>query len=141
MEEEKSERVLLGFALLMFALIIGYNAFFTPVIEPCVTSSVDIPVRSLNEGAVESSKEISEQSSTDANSKKSKVVQKSGRVNINTAPAQDLAKMLNGVGKATAAKIIEYREKNGGFSSIEEIKKVKGIGDKVFANIKDSITI
>ena len=62
------------------------------------------------------------------------------KVNINTASASELTS-LDGVGDATAAKIIAYRQANGSFSSIEEIKKVSGIGDKKFEAIKDSITV
>ena len=61
-------------------------------------------------------------------------------VNINTADAERLA-TLKGIGPALAQRIIEYREQNGGFKSIDEIKKVRGIGDKKFAAFKDKITI
>lgn len=63
-----------------------------------------------------------------------------GKVNINTASAAELTS-LDGVGDATAAKIIAYRQANGSFSSIEEIKKVSGIGDKKFEALKDRITV
>lgn len=63
-----------------------------------------------------------------------------GRVNINTASAEELT-TLDGVGDATASKIIAYREANGSFSSIEEIKEVSGIGDKKFEAMKDHITV
>lgn len=64
----------------------------------------------------------------------------SGKVNINTAGVSELTS-LDGVGDATAQKIIAYRQANGSFSSIEEIKKVSGIGDKKFEAIKDRITV
>jgi competence protein ComEA helix-hairpin-helix repeat region len=62
-----------------------------------------------------------------------------GKVNINTADSTQL-QTLNGVGPATAQKIIDYRESNGRFSSIEDIKNVSGIGDKTFEKLKDHIT-
>lgn len=61
-------------------------------------------------------------------------------VNINTADVDRLT-TLKGIGPATAQKIIDYREQNGAFKSIDEIKNVRGIGDKKFAAIKDRITI
>ena len=61
-------------------------------------------------------------------------------VNINTADAERLA-TLKGIGPALAQRIIEYREQNGGFKTIDEIKNVRGIGDKKFAAFKDKITI
>lgn len=63
-----------------------------------------------------------------------------GIVNINTASATQLDS-LDGIGATYAQRIIEYREANGGFKSIEEIKNVKGIGDKTFEKISASITI
>ena len=62
------------------------------------------------------------------------------RVNINTADAEQLA-TLKGIGSALAQRIIDYREQNGAFKSIDEIKNVRGIGDKKFAAFKDKITI
>ena len=63
-----------------------------------------------------------------------------GLVNINTATSEQL-QTLSGVGPVTAQKIIEYREKNGGFKRIEDLMKVSGIGTKTFENLKDLITI
>ena len=62
------------------------------------------------------------------------------KVNINTATKEELMS-LDGVGEATAEKIIAYRQEHGSFSSIEEIKEVSGIGDKKYEAIKESITV
>ena len=61
------------------------------------------------------------------------------KVNINTASESELDS-LPGIGEVTAKKIIDYRNENGKFSTIEDIKNVKGIGDNKFDDIKDSIT-
>ena len=61
-------------------------------------------------------------------------------VNLNTATADEL-EALPGVGKAKAAAIVEYREQNGGFKSKEELKQVKGIGDKIYAQVENEIEI
>ena len=63
-----------------------------------------------------------------------------GKININTADSQELQE-LNGVGPATAEKIIDYREENGRFASIDDLKDVSGIGDKSFEKIKDKIKV
>jgi competence protein ComEA len=64
----------------------------------------------------------------------------SNLININNANAAQLD-TLPGIGEATANKIINHREENGLFKSIEEIKKVNGIGDKKYEEIKSLISI
>ena len=63
-----------------------------------------------------------------------------GIVNINTATINELCK-LPGIGEKTAEKIIEYREKSGGFETIEELKNIEGIGEVKFNKIKFNITV
>ena len=61
-------------------------------------------------------------------------------VNINTADPEEL-KTLPGIGDSKARSIVAYREKNGAFGTIEDIKNVDGIGDGVFAKLEDCITV
>jgi len=61
-------------------------------------------------------------------------------VNLNTATAADL-EALPGIGKSTALRIVEYREKSGGFKKVEELMNVKGIGEKSFLKIKSRLTV
>ena len=61
-------------------------------------------------------------------------------VNLNTATAQEL-QTLSGIGEKKAEAIITYRETNGSFQTIDDLKKVKGIGEKTFDSLKESITI
>lgn len=63
-----------------------------------------------------------------------------GKININTASVDELMS-LNGIGEVKAKAIVDYRNENGSFSSIEEITLVSGIGEKSFEKIKDSITV
>lgn len=63
-----------------------------------------------------------------------------GKININKAGIEELTK-LSGVGPKTAEKIIEYRTINKGFMNIQEIKLVKGIGDKMYEKIKNNLEI
>lgn len=66
--------------------------------------------------------------------------EKNQKVNINTATKEELMKLSN-IGESKAQKIIDYRKANGNFSSIEDIKKVSGIGDKLYDSIKENITV
>jgi competence protein ComEA len=61
-------------------------------------------------------------------------------VNLNTATATQIA-TLPGIGPKAAERIIEYRQKNGGFKKIEELMNVKGIGEKSFLKLKPLITV
>jgi competence protein ComEA len=63
-----------------------------------------------------------------------------GKININTATIAELD-TLPGIGPAIAQRIIEYRAQNGAFQKIEDLKKVRGIGDALFDQIKDLVTV
>ncbi len=62
------------------------------------------------------------------------------KVNINTATSSEL-QALNGVGESTANAIIQYREENGMFKSVEDLANVKGIGSKKVEKFTDSVTV
>ncbi len=63
-----------------------------------------------------------------------------GKVNLNTAPKEELM-LLPGIGDLLAERIIAYRKENGGFFSKDEIKQVQGIGDGKYEAIRHYITI
>lgn len=78
--------------------------------------------------------------SSSTKTSKSNNIQTNSKVSINTASKEELM-TLSGVGDAKAQKIIEYREKNGSFKTLEDIKNVSGIGDSMYEKIKDNITL
>jgi competence protein ComEA len=61
-------------------------------------------------------------------------------VNVNTANVAQL-ETLPGIGKSTAERILEYREKSGGFKKIEDLMNVRGIGEKSFLKLKPLVTV
>ncbi|MFA5158134.1 MAG: helix-hairpin-helix domain-containing protein [Patescibacteria group bacterium] len=95
-------------------------------LEQQITELKSTPVPAINSG---------ELSSPSANSSPI-----SGKININTATQAEL-ESLPGIGPTYAKRIIEYRTANGGFKSIDQIKNVKGIGEKTYAKFSDKISI
>ena len=85
-------------------------------------------------------KKQSETSSVADKASGKKQTAESEKININEATADELTK-LPGVGKSTALRIIDYREKNGNFQEIEDLKKVKGIGKSKFKKLENFICV
>ncbi|MCH4005770.1 MAG: helix-hairpin-helix domain-containing protein [Eubacterium sp.] len=96
-----------------------------------------VPGQSGNGGAADGN---SAQGGAGANSAGASGSQNSNLVNINQADLLQLQK-INGVGPVTAEAIKAYREEHGLFQKKEDLKKVRGIGDKTFEKIKDQITL
>ena len=62
------------------------------------------------------------------------------RININTASVKQLMQLKN-IGESYAARIVSYREKNGPFKSVDDLKKVKGIGSKTIDLNRNRLTV
>jgi len=61
-------------------------------------------------------------------------------LNLNTATQAQL-EALPGIGASTATRILEYRQKNGGFKKVEDLMNVRGVGEKSFLKLKPLITV
>ncbi len=119
-----TEKILLIVALILFAGIIFFNAFYK--------SDASIPsVIYINENDKVNSENLDDNESN----------RNLNKININTATVEELSENLSGVGESIAKRIVEYREHNGEFTNIEDIKNVSGIGDKMFESIKDLICV
>ncbi|WP_044747674.1 helix-hairpin-helix domain-containing protein [Aeribacillus alveayuensis] len=89
----------------------------------------------LVDGSIVYVPKIGEQASNDNNQSPS-----NNKININNATMEEL-QTLTGIGPSKAEAIISYREENGPFQAVDEIKNVSGIGEKSFEKIKDNITV
>jgi competence protein ComEA len=63
-----------------------------------------------------------------------------GKININSATVEELTQ-LQKVGPKTAERIVAYRDANGPFKTVDDLKNVKGIGDKILELNKDRLTV
>lgn len=80
---------------------------------------------------------------TDSDSDKTDYMNKNdsnAKINLNTASEDDLQK-IKGIGPKTAERIIKYREEIGGYKKTEQLMEVEGIGEKMYANIEQHLTI
>ena len=137
------EKILIIIALTLCAGILFYNAFFIPQIS--IPSVIYVNADESNESKESSNSSIeSENNSNNLSDGKensqNKSAESSSKVNINTATAEELEK-LDGIGPAIAQRIVVYRNTNGKFLSIDEIKNVSGIGEKTFEKFKNDICV
>lgn len=153
-EEAWQKRLLILLASVACAIMIGYNAFYVPDATMVWTqnssssesSAVFAESRTDSGGSAASAPDVGpvvtpSASGRNSGQRVSSATKASGKINLNTASARELMDGLNGIGVTLSARIIEYREQNGTFHSIEEIKNVSGIGEKIFERIRDKITV
>ncbi len=141
------EKILIIVALIFCAGILFYNAFFIPDISIPSVIYVDSTTDEISSAENPTSAPGSEKyssagsSSTSNSTSEPSTGSSSGKVNINTATAEELDEKLTGVGPAIAKRIVDYRNSVGKFNSIEEIMNVSGIGEKTFEKFKDLIFV
>ena len=138
MEEEALQiRCLVVVAAILCALMIGYNLFFTPEVKMTAVY-VDASSSGLDSGSTPAA--WASESENSAEGSDSENFSLDRKINLNTASAEELDE-LPGVGPVLAGRIIDYREQNGGFQSLEQLKNVSGIGEAVFEKLKDFISL
>lgn len=121
------------------AILLGLISFI--VLEAPRELVSDVRIKSSSEACSSSVSSISEHNTPDdtaATSISSRA--EDSRINLNTATQEELMS-LDGIGEVLAGRIIAYREQNGGFAAIEELKNVYGIGEKIFEKIRNKITV
>lgn len=127
-----NKATLVAFVIMMITLLLS-------LLQIISTSNLDMEVTAKVYSSSVNSNDL-QQSLQNESSDEMQAPMEDDPININTATLE-LLMQLNGIGDAKAAAIIEYREQNGGFNKIEDIMNVKGIGERIFAAIKDSIKV
>ena len=118
---------------LLVSLLVGGVVFLLRGYRPLEVSSPE-ETRSIQRPDIA---EMVEKTTQDKEEHKRKL---EGKININTASAGEF-QLLPRIGPSLSQRILAYREAQGGFKSIEDLKEVKGIGDKTFQRIREHITV
>lgn len=132
--------IVIGFGLIILSAVILYYALSMPKISVSQVSSIHISSEDISEnssyaGNVSPQKETS-QSSTENDTS----VAVNYPLNLNSCTAEELMS-ISGIGEVKANHIIEYREYLGGYTSVEQIKNIKGIGDGVYEKVSPYLTV
>lgn len=140
----KQEQVLSVIALLLLAGVILYHVLSSPIRYEVTMDDEEVTTEtvvtettvSFSVTETESLAETTVITATTA----MPGIDASGKVNLNTASLQDLM-TLKGIGQSKAQAILDDRNENGPFSSVEDLTRVSGIGEKTFENLRDQITV
>ena len=126
---------MIGIALLVMSGILIYVSLSTPGVYK-ESETTAIQNSSLTEAAASSAKSAGSASKSSDNS----ATAVSYPINLNTATVEELVS-IDGLGESRASAIIEYRDYLGGYTSVEQIKEISGIGDATYAKLAPYLTV
>lgn len=126
---------MIGIALLVMSGILIYVSLSTPGVYK-EQETTAIQNSSLTEAAANSAKSAGSASKSSDNS----ATAVSYPINLNTATVEELTS-IDGLGESRASAIIEYRDYLGGYTSVEQIKEISGIGDATYAKLAPYLTV
>lgn len=126
---------MIGIALLVMSGILIYVSLSTPGVYK-ESETTAIQNSSLTEAAASSAKSAGSASKNSDNS----ATAVSYPINLNTATVEELVS-IDGLGESRASAIIEYRDYLGGYTSVEQIKEISGIGDATYAKLAPYLTV
>ena len=144
----KQSDVLVGIALLLIAAVFAYLGFS----QPKVSNDYTVEQTTAQVYSPEFDETTQDNSSPLQNSEQNYYYESSGGnsdsdasyvsfpINLNTCTKEELME-IDGIGDARAEAIIAYREKLGGYTSVEQLKDISGIGDKTFEKIAPYVTV
>lgn len=132
--------IVIGFGLIILSAVILYYALSMPKISVSQASSIHICFEDISEnlssaGNASPQKETSQSSTENVTS-----IAVNYPLNLNSCTAEELMS-ISGIGEVKANHIIEYREYLGGYTSVEQIKNIKGIGDGVYEKVSPYLTV
>ena len=133
MKSSRQSLLMLGVALLVIAGIMLYIGLSQPRVYNATNKTL-----STTEAYIQSAQSSTAAQTTGATAQYTK--QNAFPINLNTATADELTR-ISGIGEKRAASIIAYRESIGGYTSVDQIKNIRGIGDATYAKIAPYLTV
>lgn len=135
--------IIIGIGLIILAVILIYFSLSQPKIR--IASDVNNTSAVIyNSDVSDSGSMLTKHKSSGSNTRDyaadEDIISAEYPLNLNTCTAQELM-TISGIGESKASAIIEYREYLGGYTSVEQIKNIKGIGDKVYEQISPYLTV
>lgn len=144
---KRQSLIVIGFGLIILSGIILYFALSMPRISISSTDNTyqysQISTYSQTDNTVDNSVSQNIQSSDNSvsfNNSNNDIVIKAYPINLNTCTAQELMS-IDGIGEKKASDIIEYRDYLGGYTSVEQIKNIKGIGEGTYEKVAPYLTV
>lgn len=150
--DKRQTDILVGIALLLISVVFAFVAFSQPRVsndytQEDDTSAVYSPVFSDEEEETQGETVISQTENTTvvannivAETQEKESISVQYPLNLNTCTAEELMTIDN-IGEARAGGIIAYRDYLGGYTSVEQLKNISGIGDAVYASIEPYVTV
>ena len=144
----RQEQVLTVIAIVLLAGVILYHALSSPLRYEVVVEGEGVTTEtvvsttavSLSVTASDTVSEASPETPSEASVTAPPGIDSTGRVNLNTATIEDL-KTLKGIGDAKAQAILDDRTENGPFTSVDDLTRVSGIGQKTLDGLREQITV
>lgn len=145
----KQSDVLVGIALLLIAAVFAYLGFSQPkvsndyTVEQTTAQVYSPEFDETTQGSTSASQNYAQNSSyvdSDTQTNSDAETSVSFPINLNTCTKEELM-AIDGIGDARAEAILAYRDKLGGYTSVEQLKDISGIGDKTFEKIAPYVTV
>ncbi len=138
---KKQALIIIGFGLIILSGIILYFSLSMPKVSTVTSDDVNISDQTKDyENVTDVTEKVSDNITEIQSSDSFSELTVSYPLNLNTCTAQELIS-LDGIGEKKANDIIEYREYLGGYTSVEQIKNIKGIGDSVYEKVSPYLTV
>lgn len=132
--------IVIGFGLIILSAVILYYALSMPKISVSQASSIHICSEDISENLSSAGNASPQKETSQSSTENDTSIAVNYPLNLNSCTSEELMS-ISGIGEVKANHIIEYREYLGGYTSVEQIKNIKGIGDGVYEKVSPYLTV